>query len=182
MSRVVRLSEFRRKGVAAVYFTRNELNQLLSLYSRRVIIGEWKDYAIDHGNGMSAFSIFRNSSDRPVFTIFKFSESHSKRGAYVVGWARRGPTGVIGTNRNDAREVVDHILADGVEPGKPGPDALDALLAERQTQATTYEDWKRIDAAEIAAGNNQRPRVKFTQVDDMLGAAQPDPGCKADTS
>ena len=58
---------------------------MLSLYSRRVIDGEWKDYAIDHGNGMSAFSIFRDSSDRPAFTIFKFTGGETKRGAYVVG-------------------------------------------------------------------------------------------------
>ena len=85
MSRVVRLSEFRRKGTAAVYFTRNELNQLLSLYSRRVIIGEWKDYAIDQGRGMSAFSIYRDSSSRPAFTIYKFANGSHRRGDYVVG-------------------------------------------------------------------------------------------------
>ena len=85
MSRVVRLSEFRRKGTAAVYFTRNELNQLLSLYSRRVIIGEWKDYAIDQGRGMSAFSIYRDSSSRPAFTVYKFANGSHRRGDYVVG-------------------------------------------------------------------------------------------------
>jgi len=94
-------------------------------------------------------------------------------GAYVVGWARRGPTGVIGTNRNDAREVVDLILADGVPAGeKPGGSALDALLAERQVAVTTYEDWKRIDAAEVAAGEGERPRTKFTEIDAMLAAAK----------
>lgn len=50
-----------------------------------MIDGEWKDYAIDHGNGMSAFSIFRDSSGRPAFTIFKFSGGDQKRGTYVVG-------------------------------------------------------------------------------------------------
>jgi ferredoxin--NADP+ reductase len=101
-------------------------------------------------------------------------------GAYVVGWARRGPTGVIGTNRNDAREVVDHILEDGIATGKAGPAGLDSLFAERGTQATTYDDWKRIDAAEIAAGGGDRPRVKFTDIDEMLDAARQDPGADAD--
>ena len=55
-----------------VYFTRHELNLMLSLYSRRVINGEWKDYAIDHGKRLSAFSVFRDSCDRPIFTVFKY--------------------------------------------------------------------------------------------------------------
>lgn len=101
-------------------------------------------------------------------------------GAYVVGWARRGPTGVIGTNRNDARGVVDQILADGVARGKPGPDALDTLLAERGTKPTSYEDWTRIDAAEVTAGGGTRPRVKFTRIGDMLIAARQNPGADAD--
>lgn len=85
MSRLVRLSDFRRKNAPAVYFTRNELNQLLSLYSRRVIGGEWKDYAIDQGRGMSAFSIYRDSSDRPTFTIYKYANGSHRLGDYVVG-------------------------------------------------------------------------------------------------
>ena len=85
MSKVVRLSSYRKKGPQAVYFTRNELNQLLSLYSRRVIGGEWKDYAIDHGKGMSAFSIYRDSSNRPAFTVYKFASGSHRKGDYVVG-------------------------------------------------------------------------------------------------
>ena len=85
MSRVVRLTEYRRKSVPTVYFTRNELNQLLSIYSRRVIGGEWKDYAIDHGRGMSAFSIYRNSHTQPAYTIYKYAKGTHRRGDYVVG-------------------------------------------------------------------------------------------------
>ncbi len=95
-------------------------------------------------------------------------------GVYVVGWARRGPTGVIGTNRNDAREVVDRILADGIAPGKPGPAGLDSLLARRGVRPVDYAGWRRIDAAEIAAATgsaSERPRVKFTRIADMLAAA-----------
>ena len=97
-------------------------------------------------------------------------------GVYAVGWARRGPTGMIGTNRNDAREIVDAILADGAAPGKPGPDGLDALLRARGVRAVDYEAWRRIDAAEIAAAagraGEDRPRLKFTRVEDMLAAAR----------
>ena len=85
MSKVVRLSSFRSKGNQRVYFTRCELNQLLSIYSRRVIGGEWKDYAIDQGKGMSAFSIYGDSSGRAAFTVYKFANGSHRKGDYVVG-------------------------------------------------------------------------------------------------
>ena len=100
------------------------------------------------------------------------AEGRVAPGVYVVGWARRGPTGVIGTNRNDARGVVETILADGIAPGKPGPAGLDALLGS--TPRVDYEGWQHIDAAEIAAAAGAagtRPRVKFTRTADMLAAA-----------
>lgn len=74
MAGVVRLEEYRaqrRKGSAVVYFSRRELDQLLSLYSRRVATGEWRDYAIDHGAGCAFFSVFRHSYDRPLFSVAK---------------------------------------------------------------------------------------------------------------
>ncbi len=54
-----------------MFFNRRELKQLLSIYSRRVASGEWRDYAIDHAPGMAAFSVFRHSHDRPLFTVAK---------------------------------------------------------------------------------------------------------------
>src|SRR5690554_6649404 len=74
MAGVVRLEEFRvrrRRRPAVVYFSRQELDQLLSLYSRRVATGEWRDYAIDHGAGCAFFSVFRHSYDRPLFSVAK---------------------------------------------------------------------------------------------------------------
>lgn len=93
-------------------------------------------------------------------------------GVHVTGWARRGPTGVIPTNRTDAMEVAGHVLEDlnGVTSDKPGPAALDALLSERGTRPVYFEDWKRIDAAEVARAAEGRPREKFTKVDEMLAA------------
>jgi len=85
MSRkVVRLSEFRRKVARPVYFSKNELNRLLSVYSRRVIGGEWKDYAIDFGRGMVAFSIYGEVSGRPLFTVYKFAPGTHRLGDYVL--------------------------------------------------------------------------------------------------
>ena len=88
MSKIVRLSDYRRRAkreTRQVYFTRQELNLLLSLYSHRVIGGEWKDYAIDQGKGLSAFSVFGNCGDRPIFTVFKFAGGTHHNGDYVVG-------------------------------------------------------------------------------------------------
>lgn len=85
MSGVVNLSKYRRaRHRRHVCFSRLELNKLLSLYSSRVIRGEWKDYAISHGDGVSEFSIFRNSSDRPAFTIVKYPPGSHRMGDYMV--------------------------------------------------------------------------------------------------
>ena len=83
MAKVVNLSEYRRKP-RPVCFDRQELNKLLSLYSRRVIGGEWKDYAISHGDGMASFSIFRNTSDKPIFTVIKYATGTHGGGDYLV--------------------------------------------------------------------------------------------------
>jgi hypothetical protein len=81
MSDPVWLSDYRRtKG--RVYFDRHELRRLLDVYSRRVMSGEWKDYAIDHQSGSAVFSIFRHTFDSPLFAIAKRREG--KKCAYQV--------------------------------------------------------------------------------------------------
>ena len=80
---VLRLSDYRRR-VPAVCFRRNEINLLLSLYSRRVIDGEWRDYAIDQDARHAAFSIFRRSSDRPIYTVCKFADGTHPAGDFVI--------------------------------------------------------------------------------------------------
>ncbi len=97
-------------------------------------------------------------------------------GHYVTGWIKRGPSGVIGTNRPDAKETADHLLADvtagrHLYPVRTDPDLVDAFVKERQPQVVTYEDWLQLDAIETAKGKAQgRPRVKFTSVESMLAA------------
>jgi ferredoxin--NADP+ reductase len=99
-------------------------------------------------------------------------------GEYVVGWIKRGPSGVIGTNKRDAQETVEHVLDDLGEgrlpdPDQPDPAAVDALVRERQPDVVAYDAWELIDAAEKAAGEPLgRPRVKFTSVSQMLAAAR----------
>jgi len=72
MTDVVRLPA-RDRPPARVFFNRIELNRLLSLYSRRVMSGEWRDYAIDHGPGRATFSIFRHAAERPAYSVTKLA-------------------------------------------------------------------------------------------------------------
>ncbi len=97
-------------------------------------------------------------------------------GLYCVGWARRGPSGTIGTNRPDSYAVTGLIAADighgtdGHRTDKPGRAGLDRLLATRPVDIVTFREWQHIDAAEIARARRGSPREKFTRVADMLGA------------
>ena len=75
MANLVRLSDHRRSKAKRVSFDRQELRQLLDVYSRRVASGEWKDYAIDMRHGAAIFSIFRHTFDRPVFAVAKRGQS-----------------------------------------------------------------------------------------------------------
>ncbi len=80
-------------------------------------------------------------------------------GLYAAGWARRGPTGTIGTNRPDGFLIADHIAADTVaDSGKAGRVGLDALLSARGVDVVTFRDWQRIDRAEVARARNGSPR------------------------
>ncbi|URW74566.1 FAD-dependent oxidoreductase [Sphingomonas donggukensis] len=92
-------------------------------------------------------------------------------GLYAVGWARRGPTGTIGTNRPDGFAIVEKIAADmPSDSGKAGRAGLDALLTSRGVDIVTFRDWQRIDAAEVAQARVGAPREKFVGIDAMLDA------------
>ena len=96
-------------------------------------------------------------------------------GLYCAGWIKRGPTGVIGTNKKDGTETVDRLLEDaraGVLP-EPVGGSIDALLAERGVEVVTSAGWEAIDALERARGQEQgRPRVKLCTWADLLAAAR----------
>jgi hypothetical protein len=83
MAKVVNVSDFKRLR-RPVFFDRHELNKLLSVYSRRVMGGEWKDYAIGHGDGMVTFSVFRNACDRPLYTIIKCAAGSHRSGDFML--------------------------------------------------------------------------------------------------
>ena len=89
-------------------------------------------------------------------------------GIYAVGWIKRGPTGVIGTNKHDGDRAAEQIIEDVVDGGKAGRDGLERLLQERSVRWVSYEDWKKIDAAEISNAAPEAPRRKFCTVEEML--------------
>jgi len=89
MSNLLVLSDFRRKSSRSssqqrVTFSKKELSQLLSVYSPRVTNGEWKDYAIDHTPCMAIFSIFRRTSETPLFAIAKLATGTGRKGHYLL--------------------------------------------------------------------------------------------------
>jgi ferredoxin--NADP+ reductase len=98
-----------------------------------------------------------------------------RAGLYVAGWIKRGPSGVIGTNKKDATETVELLLADaraGVLPAASGAD-LEELLGERAVDHVLYSGWEAIDSAERTAGEPRgRPRVKLCTWDELLEAAR----------
>jgi ferredoxin/flavodoxin---NADP+ reductase len=110
-------------------------------------------------------------------------------GEYVVGWIKRGPSGVIGTNKKDAQQTVDAILADlsgnsngdgesalrALDPGAGDPAKIETLLRTRRPDLVTYEGWSSIDRHERSLGEPAgRPRVKLTTIEQMLEVAGSD--------
>ena len=97
-------------------------------------------------------------------------------GLYASGWIKRGPTGVIGTNKQDSVETVTRMLEDAangstLQPLDPEAAGIEAFVRERQPYYFSYADWQRLDQIEVARGQAQgRPRVKFTSIEEMLAA------------
>jgi NADPH-dependent glutamate synthase beta subunit-like oxidoreductase len=95
-------------------------------------------------------------------------------GLYCVGWARRGPSGTIGTNKPDGQIVADAIGEDMEQSsGKTGRAGLELLLNQRRVEIVTFRDWQKIEAAEVARAREGAPREKFVAVADMLAAIGP---------
>ena len=93
-------------------------------------------------------------------------------GLYAAGWIKRGPSGIIGTNKPDSVETVKAILADlpGLQPcARPHSVAVRDLLASRNVRVVSFDDWRVLDAAEVERGEAKgKPREKFARVEDML--------------
>ena len=99
------------------------------------------------------------------------ADGRVEKGLYAAGWIKRGPTGVISSNRPDGEEVARHIRQDfagGAKEPKPGRPSLVKLLNERKVRVVSFDDWKKLEAAEAANAGGKRPRKKFVAVKDML--------------
>jgi ferredoxin/flavodoxin---NADP+ reductase len=175
------------QGVEAIELVRNEL--------RPGDDGSLRAHATDERETLEAGLVFRSIGYRgiPIDSV-PFDDragtipNQSGRvldpdtdahlpGEYAVGWIKRGPTGVIGTNKKDAQETVDAIVEDVREgrlpdPTDPDPETVVELLNERAPNHVDYSGWQAIDAAEQAAGTAQdRPRVKLTTFEELIAAA-----------
>jgi ferredoxin/flavodoxin---NADP+ reductase len=101
-----------------------------------------------------------------------------RRGEYAVGWIKRGPTGIIGTNKKDAQETIDLLIEDLSEdrlrtPSSPEGDEVEELLRERKPEVVTYAGWEAIDRRERERGEpHGRPRVKYCTFEELLEAAR----------
>jgi ferredoxin/flavodoxin---NADP+ reductase len=102
-------------------------------------------------------------------------------GVYTVGWIKRGPTGILGTNKRDAQETVACLVEDLraktlATPSPDAADAIDALLAERCPGLVTVDGWRAIDGQEVERGRAEdRPRVKLASREELLDAANAAP-------
>lgn len=107
---------------------------------------------------------------------FANDEGRILPGLYCVGWARRGPSGTIGTNKPDGFAIVDRIVEDiasGALPGgnRKGRPGFDELAEARGLNVVTFRDWKKIEEAENSRARADAPREKFVRVAEMIGAA-----------
>jgi ferredoxin--NADP+ reductase len=101
------------------------------------------------------------------------SDGEPVPGVYTVGWIKRGPTGILGTNKRDAEETVRCLVEDLRASVRPAPsrgrEEIDALLAERNPHVVTVEGWRKLDAHERERGSDHdRPRVKLTSREEQL--------------
>ncbi|MGB1685527.1 MAG: hypothetical protein ACPHE0_03650, partial [Pseudomonadales bacterium] len=97
---------------------------------------------------------------------------------YTAGWIKRGPTGVIGTNKTCAQETVNCMVEDLAagninEPADPSVEGVKALVNSRQSRAVSYDEWLNINEVEVSRGEAAgRPRIKFTNIDEMVEVAR----------
>ena len=110
--------------------------------------------------------------------IFNEETEEFVLGEYTAGWIKRGPSGVVGTNKADAVETVKCMMEDLTEnkilsPSHPDKEAIEMLLKERNVKYISYQDWLKLDEIELAKGKEQgRPRVKFVSIEDVLASVE----------
>jgi ferredoxin--NADP+ reductase len=104
----------------------------------------------------------------PKRGCFKNDNGFIENGLYTVGWAKRGPSGTIGTNKPDGIAVAKLILEQSSPSEKKGRTGLDELVSKCGLKIVTFEGWKKIEEAEENAAEGLAPRAKFSNIEDML--------------
>jgi len=110
--------------------------------------------------------------------VLEAPDGEQQLGAYVSGWIKRGPSGIIGTNKKDSQDTVDALLEDHAAGKVPtaeveDPDAILTVLTDRAPDHIVYDHWQAIDEIERSAGEpHGRPRVKLTRREELLEAAR----------
>jgi ferredoxin--NADP+ reductase len=169
-------------GVGGMRLVRNQLVDDGKGGARAVATGEMEELPVDlvfrsvgyRGVGIPGLPFDEGAGIVPNQEGRVTLEGRPAPGLFVSGWIKRGPTGVIGTNKPDGAETAERIVADWTagtlpRPAAPEPEAAEATLRARQANVITYADWCRVDEAELARGQAAgRPRVKFCSVEEML--------------
>jgi ferredoxin--NADP+ reductase len=111
--------------------------------------------------------------------VIRIGSGDMVAGEYVVGWAKRGPSGVIGTNKPDSVATVQRMVEDlaelpGIDDARRDPAQVENLLKEHNIDYVDYQGWKALDDYEVSCGKDQgRPRVKLTRVPEMMKVCRP---------
>jgi ferredoxin--NADP+ reductase len=137
--------------------------------------GTGKTYAVPASLIVTAIGYSTSPIADVPFEGGKFVNQNGRIGErlYAVGWARRGPTGTIGTNRPDGYEVADQVsaaLPPGSSDNRPGAEGLKGLLEQRGVMPTDYDDWRKIEETETGRARPGSPREKFVRHQDWLQA------------
>ena len=184
------IPEHAREGLAEVAFDFFAAPRALIGENGRVTAIEIERTRLDGGRAVGTGEIYRLPASLVVACIgyqtapipgvpfeesagrFANDEGRILPGLYCVGWARRGPSGTIGTNKPDGVAIVERIAEDISATGsRAGGAGFDAEAARRGLKPVTFSDWQKIDEAEVARARTDAPREKFVDVDHMLGAA-----------
>jgi NADPH-dependent glutamate synthase beta subunit-like oxidoreductase len=110
-------------------------------------------------------------SASPVDGIIPNEQGRIKAGLFVVGWAKRGPSGTIPTNRSEAQQLAQRMAKEVIDSGRRGRQALREHLGSNGKTFVDYSGWKRIDAVEVARANDGRCRLKLRSIEEMLQVA-----------
>jgi ferredoxin--NADP+ reductase len=139
-------------------------------------IGTGKFFEIDCGLVIPAIGYRGTSIEGAPFDerrcIVPNDDGRVEDGVYAAGWIKRGPTGVIATNRPDGEAAAAHILEDIKSGENPGRAAFEKLLAERDITIVDAAGWEKIEAAENEAAKPPAPRLKFDNINDMLAVVK----------